>query len=215
MPLHPIRTDHGGPLSTNPNQPRTGRGKFTRSIDTAQRDADAARLRARGLTYEQIANELGYADRKNAYNAVERALRATVEEPAAEVRKLELERLDHLWQAALKVLETDHLTVSHGKVITRMVGVKRDEDGIEILDPLTGKTIPVYEDVIDDGPKLAAIDRLLKIQARRAALLGLDTPVRADVTVHQVDPMDTALAEVIREAKAKQAAEEAKLRGES
>lgn len=201
-------------MSTNPDQPRTGRGKFTRGIDTAERDAKAARLRAQGLTYEQIARELDFADRSNARHAVERALKATVEEPAAEVRQRELERLDELWQRAWKVLDTDHLTISHGRIIRRKIGVEKFDDGIEKLDA-DGNPIPIYEDVIDDGPKLQAIDRLLKIQARRAALLGLDTPVRADVTIHQVDPMDTALAEILREAQAKNAATEAKLRGDS
>ncbi|WP_188195602.1 hypothetical protein [Nonomuraea sp. SYSU D8015] len=36
--------------------------------------------------------------------------------------------------------------------------------------------------LVDDGPKLAAIDRLLKIQARRAALLGLDAEKKVSVS---------------------------------
>lgn len=192
-------------------QSRDGKGKYIRTLPMAERDAEAARLRARGLSYQQIADRLGYTDKSNARRAIDTILRETVEEPAAQVRKLELQRLDELWQRALKVLETDHLTVSHGKVIRRFVGYEMDDDGIERLD-LDGKPIPIYVDVLDDGPKLQAIDRLLRIQERRAKLLGLDTPVRADVTVHQVDPTDIALAEMLREAEAKNAATEARLK---
>ncbi|GAA4085398.1 hypothetical protein [Actinomadura miaoliensis] len=54
----------------------------------------------------------------------------------------------------------------------------------------------------------------LRLIDRRIRLLGLDTPVRADLTIHQVDPADTALAELLNEARARVAAEEARLRGE-
>lgn len=200
--------------STDPNdRTHDGSGKFIRVLSTVERDAEAAKLRARGHTYDQIALTLGYSDRSNARDGVMRCLDATVAEPAAEVRKIELDRLDYLWRKGLEVLERDHITVQHGKVIRRQIGVERDKDGIERLDP-DGKEIPVWEDVLDDDPVLRAIDRLLKISERRARLLGLDTPVKADLTVHTVDPTDFALAEIIRDAQAKNALEEAALKGE-
>jgi hypothetical protein len=45
------------------------------------------------------------------------------------------------------------------------------------LDALTSAQVALE----DDAPVLAAVDRLLRIQERRAKLLGLDAPVRADV----------------------------------
>lgn len=141
---------------------RGGRGRFERNPDTAIRDAEAARLRVRGLTYRQIADELGMAGPGKAHEAVQRVLKETVQEAADDLRLVELERLDQMYQAALKVLETEHYAVSHGKVIYL------EEGG----PPLA-----------DDGPILAAMDRLLKIQERRAKLLGLDAPTKANVTV--------------------------------
>lgn len=141
---------------------RGGRGRFERNPDTAARDAEAARLRVRGLTYRQIADELDMAGPGKAYEAVQRLLRETVQEAADDLRSVELERLDQMYQAALKVLETEHYAVSHGKVIYL-------EDGGPPL--------------ADDGPVLQAIDRLLKVQERRAKLLGLDAPTKANVTV--------------------------------
>lgn len=203
---------------TDSNDPhdrtRDGRGHYIRVLTTVERDAEAAKLRARGHTYDQIATELGYADRSNARDGVMRCLDATVAEPAAAVRELELRRLDYLWRKGLEVLERQHVTVSHGKVIRREVGRERDDTGTVVLDG-EGKPIPIYEDLLDDDPALRAIAVLVKISERRARLQGLDTPVRADLTIHTVDPTDLAIAEIIRDAQAKNALEEAALKGET
>ncbi|MGI8333455.1 hypothetical protein ACRYCC_26180 [Actinomadura scrupuli] len=185
-----------------------------RHPDQVALDAKAAQLRAEGKSYQAIADAMGWEAKSTAYRAVSRALKDTLGEAPAEVRQLELERLDTLWCKAWEVLERPHLTVQHGKVVQRMTGIERHPDGIEKLGP-DGKPIPVYEDILDDGPVLNAIDRLLRIQERRARLLGLDVPVKAHVTVDQVDPRDLELAEILREAKVRQAAEEQLLKGET
>jgi len=132
---------------------------------TAARDADAARMRIAGKTYEQIATELRYPNRGVAYRAVQRIIAADVRETADELRALELERLDRLYQAGMQVLEAKHYTVQ--------------KDGVIWHD---GKPLE------DDAPILAAIDRLLKIQDRRAKLLGLDAPTKVEVrTVGQIE----------------------------
>lgn len=137
---------------------RDGKGRFERDVDTAARDAEACRLRAQNLTYQQIADQLGFASKGAAYDAVQRTLRETVQEPAEELRQLELMQLDELARAARNVLEGTHYVVSHGKVVRH--------DGGE------------GEPLVDDAPVLQAIDRLLKIQERRSKLLGLDIPVK-------------------------------------
>ncbi|MFG2734386.1 hypothetical protein ACGFX7_06145 [Streptomyces harbinensis] len=69
----------------------------------AQRDKSRARevrvvdLRLQGWGFEQIAAEVGYADRAGAHKAFSRAMRAALEEQAAdrdELAQAELERLD-------------------------------------------------------------------------------------------------------------------------
>jgi len=149
-------------MSDQPNDKTSrthgGDGRFTRSIETAERDAEAARLRARGLSYRAIAARMG-VDVSTAHAAVQRALKATVEEPAADVRVLELERLDRMYETVMGVLERKHVTVSNGKVVTL------DDEPIE-----------------DDGPVLAAVDRLLRIQERRAKLLGLDAEKKINLS---------------------------------
>ncbi|MEU9198861.1 hypothetical protein [Streptomyces sp. NPDC048332] len=142
-------------------RPHGGDGQFVRSLTTAQREAEAALLRSKGWTYPRIAAELGYTHRADAYNAVQKVLKETVREAGEQVRALELERLDRLEAAANEVLEREHITVSNGRIVS-------GTDGAPIL---------------DDAPVLQAIDRLLKIQERRSRLLGLDAPVKKDVSL--------------------------------
>src|SRR5690606_34877588 len=80
------------------------RGK-TKTIKAHDRMLAALELRKQGLTYRQIAAQTGYKSAQAAHKAVMTALQRTTQEPADEVRKLELERLDALlfgvWEAAI------------------------------------------------------------------------------------------------------------------
>jgi hypothetical protein len=169
------------PAERQADRTRGGDGRFTRSLETADRDAKAARLRSRGMSYRQIAAELG-VEVASAYDAVQRALKDALGEAPADVRRLELERLDQMEAAVWAVLERDHITVSQGRVVRRRI---LDDNGDPIVAGRDRDDKPVFreEDVLDDGPVLQAVDRLLKIQARRAALLGLDAPVKAETGV--------------------------------
>ncbi|MEH0586216.1 hypothetical protein QA942_19850 [Streptomyces sp. B21-106] len=190
----------------NPNQKvRDRHGRYLPSPDTAIRDAQAAELRTQGLTYQQIAAEMGYASGRSAWDAVNRAITAVIKEPGEAVLHFELERLDAelvrldgLEAAARKVLTARHITVSNGHVI---------------LHPETGDPME------DDGPVLQAIDRLIKIEdarrrngERRAKLTGIEAAVKVDATVHEVSQEDIELAELIREAQARNAAQEARIK---
>lgn len=163
------------------DNPRNGyNGRFERTLTTVKRDAEAAALRAQGLTYPKIAEQLGFRDQWAARTAVERALRDTVAEPASEVRVLELARLDHALMVAFRILRTDHLLISAGKTV-------------EVYDPETGQVTRL----IDDKPKLAAIDRIIRISERRSKLLGLDAPTQLQVLT--VDVIDAEIARLAAE----------------
>ena len=62
------------------------------------RAAKALELRMEGLTFEVIAKTVGYNSKQAAHDAVKRALDAITREPAQDLIKLDLERLDVLWQ---------------------------------------------------------------------------------------------------------------------
>lgn len=186
------------------DRPHDGKGRFVRTLATAERDAEAADLRAQGWTYRRIAAYFGI-DVRNAYDAVQRALNSVIKEPGKAVLHFELERLDAelarldaMEEKVRKVLDAKHITVNNGKVI---------------IHPETNQPME------DDAPVLQAVDRLLKIEEsrrrngeRRAKLTGIEAAVKIDATVHEVTQQDLELQEMLREAKAAVRSEEAQIR---
>ena len=71
-----------------------------RRVQAKLRAAEALELRAGGAEYAVIAQRLGYSNPSGAWDAVDRALKATLQEPADKLRKLELRRLDAMWLRA-------------------------------------------------------------------------------------------------------------------
>jgi hypothetical protein len=68
-------------------------------VPKAEMRRQALELRKAGYGFEDISRALGMAGPGNAYRLVQQALKDTYREPADEVRKLELERLDRLTRA--------------------------------------------------------------------------------------------------------------------
>lgn len=165
---------------------RDGRGRYTRSLDTAERDAEAARLHAAGWTYKAIAERLELGHKSSAIRAVQRAVRAVVQGPAAEVLKLHTSRLEYAYGKAIEIAESDHIMVSQGKII-------RDDDG----NPLR-----------DHAPVLAALREARQTLESFRNMMGLNQPVKVDATVHQVTQQDLELQEMLREARARTELEE-------
>lgn len=148
----------------NPNaRPHGGNGEFLTSLTTAQRDAEAFRLRSMGWTFQRIANELGMKSRQAAEQAVKRGL-AKVRVPAVEeFRKSQQEALDRMKAEAFGIMQRQHVAHSQGRIV-------------EQWDDATGKAIPV----LDDGPKLDAIKTLIQVFTREARLQGADSPVKVE-----------------------------------
>jgi hypothetical protein len=146
------------------------RARSTRAERELFNDAEAARLRALRFSYDQIAEKLGYADKSGAWRAVRRGLATAVREPTHEAILLDLDELNRMARGAWTVLGNTHYVVDRGEVV--------------FLNE---------EPVLDDGPVLAAIGRLLDIQARRAKLLGLDAPTKSRVEVVTEDAVDAEI----------------------
>jgi hypothetical protein len=172
---------------------RGTKGQFRRTPESAARDMRAAELHGQGWTHERIAAELGYASRGKVSEAIDRAFAEIVTPGAEQAKCLDLERLDRLIEQAWAVMLRPHLAISNGRVVRRFAGIERDDDGIERLDP-DGKTIPVFEDVMDDGPVLAAIDRIRSLIERRAKTLGYDAPARSRVEIVTPDLIESEIA---------------------
>lgn len=139
---------------------RDGKGRYIRTPETAERDAAAAQLRAEGRTLQQIADELGFCDKSNARQAIQRALRDIVQGPAEQLLHMHLTRLETLYQAALDVLDANHLVVSHGQII-------KDDDGIPL---------------VDHAPKLAAMREARAALADFRKAIGLDAAQKVNLT---------------------------------
>jgi len=130
----------------------------------AERRERAIRLRAQGTPWATIATELGYADAPSACTDVRRALeqrRKQLALAADDYREQALATLDAMAGEVWAVLNARHLTIQNGKVV-------RDDDDAPLL---------------DDGPVLSAVDRLLRIEERRARLLGIDAPAQLTSTI--------------------------------
>ena len=65
-------------------------------VKAYERQKEALSLRLVGLSYDAIDERLGFANRSGAFRAVQAALKKTLQEPADELRTLELERLDSM-----------------------------------------------------------------------------------------------------------------------
>lgn len=145
--------------------------------DTAERRAKLIKERLKGRLFEDIWEELGYSSRSHATKDFSRAFEERIAEQRTSVevyREVELTRLDQLTLEAIEILKTRHYAITpSGRVGTH---------------PETGEVL------VDDMPTLAAIDRLLKIQDRRAKLLGLDKPQRMEVLT--IDAIDAKIAEL-------------------
>jgi len=116
-----------------------------KAIEVNERQRQAVELRKAGVGFQRIADQLGYKDASGAYRAVRAALKKTLQEPADEVRKLELERLDVM-------------------LFGIWTQVRQGNQG--------------------------AIDRALKIAERRAKILGLDAPTKAELTGKDGGPIE-------------------------
>lgn len=171
---------------------RGGNGKFTRTAASIRRDHRAAELRGQGWSFDRIAAELGFASRGKAHEAVMRAFAEIPSEESAQAKALDLERIDRLIEKAWEIMLRDHVTVSQGRVVGKLIGFQRDDDG-EILRDGEGAPIGLYEDILDDGPALAAIREIRGLLERRAKIAGYDAPARARIEVIEEDAFDAKL----------------------
>lgn len=161
--------------------------------DNARLRAQVAELRERGFTYRAIAYELTISPatawryheawirelRQGSIDLQARAEAALREQH--EMLRTERERLEMERDAAIEVLTAQHLMVSNGVLI-------RNEE---------------HEPLEDDGPALAALDRLIRIRGdlvkladHEAKLLGLYAKTEVNVSggvtyrIVGVDPQD-------------------------
>jgi len=141
----------------------------TRPSGIAQqaRVVEAIQLRLQYRTWSEIAEQLGWGGHAAVSAAVKREMerrRAQMDDSLDELRTREFDRLEALGREALAVLEKDHLVVNAGRVV--FYGPEGQE-----------------RPLLDDAPKLAAINTLIKVSESLRKLLGLDAASKVDAAV--------------------------------
>lgn len=151
----------------------------------AQRRAKAIELKNRGLSWQQVAEQVPYLDSEGNPSAafacvdVTRALKQANKELSMgleEYREAARMRLDGLRRQVFAVLARPHYVLHQGQFVV-------DENG---------------DKVRDDGPILAAVDRLLRIEERQAKIDGTDASDKLTIALdRRVDEETTVVVESI------------------
>jgi hypothetical protein len=156
----------------------------------AQRRARAIELKNRGMSWQQVAEAMAanypeYRDSEGNPSAavacvdVSRALKQANKELSMgleEYREAARMRLDGLRRQVFAVLARPHYVLHAGQVV-------KDDDG----NPMR-----------DDGPILAAVDRLLRIEERQAKIDGTDASEKLTIALdRRVDEETTVVVESI------------------
>lgn len=96
----------------------------TRDVNAAQRAMLALRLRAQRLSYDEIAQQCGYADRGSAHRAVQRELDRAVVKDVEELRREEAASLDALEVVCWKRLEEEGFEKAQMFAVDRIIAIK-------------------------------------------------------------------------------------------
>jgi hypothetical protein len=148
-----------------------------------EREAVIVRLKREGLTFDEIGQRFGVS-KQVVHRQFHRAIRRGLTVQVDAYRDEQLARIEAAREVVMDVLHARHVVVSNGHVVSEITG--QDAEGK-----------PIYgEPLVDDGPVLAAVDRLVKLDDQEARLLGLyaaakvetDTTLRYEVV--GVDPGD-------------------------
>jgi len=130
--------------------------RVTATEKRRRKEAEAARLRAQGQSYADIAQAVGYRDPSSAHKAVSRALTSSYREPTDAARLLAMNRLDGL-RRALVTIATDQTVVTRDVLgaLRLLLDVEKREAALLGLDLVTA---PVVTSTVLD----AEIDRLTR-----------------------------------------------------
>jgi hypothetical protein len=139
------------------------------SLATRERHAEWIELRRKGHTYEAIAAKYDVA-KSTVHEAISTHLRATVAEPAAELRALELERLDALLKEVndridepssneygddkLKAIDT---ALSIGAQRARLLGLNAPSKILDVTPPREDMWVRVRDWLLNPSPELEKV----------------------------------------------------------
>ena len=156
-----------------------------------ERHLQALELRKAGATYQAIAEQLGYAHGKSAYKAVASALRATLREPAAGVRELEVARLDSALLAVWRRVQA-----GDDKAIDRLLRISERRAKLLGLDAAIRKELsgpgggPLTIDDASTSELARRFEELVERTAQRMEAYGDSEPALGEVTGEPPSPTE-------------------------
>jgi len=139
------------------------------AVETAEKYARALELRKQGKSLQQIADELGYSGPSGAHQALTRAIEQTVSEPAESVRRLELLRLDALFEKVWGKVEAGELAL--GDFILRLMARRAKLLGLDAPAQSKVEVQGNFQGLSDAEVVGMAIDETLKTPEHTAILL--------------------------------------------
>ena len=124
--------------------------RITATERRRRKEAEAARLRAQGQCYADIAQAVGYRDPSSAHKAVSRALAMSHREPTNAARLLAMNRLDAL-RRSLAAIATDATVTTRDVLgaLRLLLDVEKREAALLGLDVPAVPTSPVTPDMLD------------------------------------------------------------------
>lgn len=137
-------------------------------------------MRGEGKTLAEINLALGFAGASHVGKALRRHIDRRVGPVADEYIAMQLDTMDRLKREVFRVMEATHYRVSDGRVVYHAECACTPGMYGE------GEHCPHWKPLRDTSPVLAAADRLIKVEERISKLLGLDKPVKHDVSVSNV-----------------------------
>lgn len=155
--------------------------------DQAERYREVVRLRAAGLTFDEIADRVGYASRSGAKEAYDRALELYGREAVADLRELEGERLEQLWRYTFgRILNNPDTTAEFVALVNSAVRISNSRSSLYGLE--APKQVELSGQ--DGGPIETDVGRIL---VERIRALGVDPPgLDAVVDVEEVGDGEVA-----------------------
>lgn len=121
-----------------------------KSIEAVETQAEVLRLRLDGLTFDAIARRLGYSSASGAYNVFKRAMERTVQEPADELRRVELARLDYYLECL-----APHIAKGRGYAIEKAIMIQDRRARLLGLDAPTKHQLQVSAEITAEIEALA------------------------------------------------------------
>jgi hypothetical protein len=147
--------------------------------------------------FRQIADEMGL-DVSRVHQWYTEVMREVPEALASVHRQEQLDILDRMTTKALEVLDGVHFAHSNGRVVV-WYDNPEDKQGKPLTDP---------------APVLAAIQTIVRIEERKAKLLGLDSPIKVTGSL-EVTAADIELAGLIQAQNRMNAEEQRQLSGKA